>query len=92
MSYVILFGQFMLENMYRHSANDHVWEVITTLLMPGLGRLLAGGKCLGSSLHSEGGIAQSRLSVGMVTLGMLNPWPLQIDCFLIRLSKRRMPG
>ena len=28
----LVFGQFMLENRYRHFANDHVWEVITHIL------------------------------------------------------------
>ena len=28
----LVFGQFMLGNLYRHSANDHVWEVITHTL------------------------------------------------------------
>ena len=28
----LVFGQFMLENMYCHFANDHVWEVITHIL------------------------------------------------------------
>ena len=28
----LVFGQFMLGNMYRHSANDHGWEVITHTL------------------------------------------------------------
>lgn len=43
-----------------------------TLSMPGVGRLLAGGRCLESSLHSKGGVTQWQLFIGMVTLGMLN--------------------
>ena len=31
-------GQFMLENMYHHFANDHVWEVITHILNARIGK------------------------------------------------------
>jgi len=30
--YDLVFGQFMLGNLYRHSTNDHVWKVITHTL------------------------------------------------------------
>ena len=28
----LVFGQFLLGNMYHHSANEHVWKVITHIL------------------------------------------------------------
>ena len=53
----LVFGQFLLGNMYRHATNDHVWEEITHTLNAWTGKAFTKRQVIRKFLLSNDGNA-----------------------------------
>ena len=87
----LVFSHYLLGTMVRYSANDQVWEHITSTFNARTGKAFTKrGGCLGSSRLFDKGIAEPWGSLGMVIGATFPLGPLLTDCLMTRLNKRWM--
>ena len=88
----LTFGQFLLGNMYRYAANDHVWEEITHTLNAQTRKAFSKRQVIRKFASLQ---RWYRIVTGVHRyshFGNVHQCLLLIDYFMIRLSKRWMPG